>query len=105
MELLSKIAATEPQSAYCAFTAGFKYKVFYTMRTIPDICQYLQKLDHYVEKAFLYQLLLIVQKHHIAKNIERKLLTLPVKRGGMGTVISVDIAKKEYRIQETSPNL
>ena len=37
LELLSKIAATEPQFAYCAFTASFKHKVTYTMRTIPDI--------------------------------------------------------------------
>ena len=51
LEFLSKIAAIEPQSAYCAFTAGFKHKVTYTMRTIPDICQHLQKLDQYVEKS------------------------------------------------------
>ena len=38
LELLSKIAAPELQSTYCAFTAGFKHKVTYTMRTIPDIC-------------------------------------------------------------------
>ena len=41
LELLSKIAAIEPQSAYCVFTAGFKQKVTYTMRAIPDICQHL----------------------------------------------------------------
>ena len=31
LELLSKIAAIEPQSSYCALTAGFKYQ------GIPDI--------------------------------------------------------------------
>ena len=30
-----------------------KHKVIYTMRTIPDICQHLQKLDQYVEKIFI----------------------------------------------------
>ena len=29
MELLSKVAAIEPQSAYCVFTSGFKHKVTY----------------------------------------------------------------------------
>ena len=53
LELLSKIATAEPQSAYCAFTVGFKQKVTYTMGTIPDICQDLQKLDHYVENVFI----------------------------------------------------
>ena len=46
LELLSNIAAIEPQFDYCAFTAGFKHKVIYTMRRIPDICQNLQELDH-----------------------------------------------------------
>ena len=29
MELLSKVAVIEPQSAYCVFTSGFKHKVTY----------------------------------------------------------------------------
>ena len=53
LELLSKIAAIDAQSAYCVFTAGFKHKVNYTIRAIPDICQYLQKLHHHVEKVFV----------------------------------------------------
>ena len=93
MELLAKIAVIEPQSAYCAFTAGFKHKVTYTMRTIPDICQHLQKLDQYVEKVFIPALI----DGHIPNNVERKLLSLPVKLGGMGIVIFADIAKTEYQ--------
>ena len=53
LELLSKIAAIEPQSAYYAFTASFKHKVTYIMRTIPDICQHLQKLEQCIEKVFI----------------------------------------------------
>ena len=34
---------------------------------------------------------------HISINIERKLLSLPVKRGGMKIVIFADIAEKEYQ--------
>ena len=87
LELLAKIAVIEPQSAYCAFTAGFKHKVTYTMRTIPDICQHLQKLDQYVEKVFIP----VLVDRHIPSNVERKLLFLPVKLGSMG------IAKTEYQ--------
>ena len=34
---------------------------------------------------------------HIPNNIERKLLSLPVKRGGMRIVIFADIARTEYQ--------
>ena len=44
-EVLSKIAALEPQSAYCVFVGGFKHKVTYTIRTVPNICRHLEKLD------------------------------------------------------------
>ena len=92
MGLLSKIVAIEPKSAYCAFTVGFKYKITYTIRTIPDICQHLQKLDQYVEKLFIP----VPVDGHILRNVERKLLPLPVKLGGMEIVIFADIAKTEY---------
>ena len=60
---------------------------------IPDICGHLQKLDQYVEKVFIPALI----DGHIPNNVERKLLSLPVKLGGMGIVIFVDIFKKEYQ--------
>lgn len=72
LELLSKTAAIEGKSAYCVLIASFKHKVTYTMRTIPDICQNLQKLD-IMFKRLSYQLLLL------PNSIERKLLSLPVK--------------------------
>ena len=93
MELLSKIATIEPQSACCAFTAGFKHKVTYAMRTIPDICQHLQKLNQYVEHVFTPALI----DEHIPSNVERKLLLLHVKLAGMEIFIFADITKKEYQ--------
>ena len=61
------------------------------MRTIPDICKYLQKLDHYVEKVCI----LAFTDGHIPSNIERELLSLPVKLRGTGIVILANIAKTE----------
>ena len=60
---------------------------------IPDICQHLQKLDQYVEKVFIP----VLFDGHIPNNVERKLLLLPVKTGGMGIVTFADIAKTEYQ--------
>ena len=62
------------------------------MRTIPDICKYLQKLDHYVEKVCI----LAFTDGLIPSNIERELLSsLPVKLRGTGIVIFANIAKTE----------
>ena len=36
---LSKIALTEPQAAYAAFTSGFKHKLTYFIRTMPNISE------------------------------------------------------------------
>ena len=63
------------------------------MRTIPDIFQQLQKLNQYVEKVFIPALI----DGHIPNNVEKKLLSLPVKPGGMRIVIFADIAKMEYQ--------
>ena len=37
LKLLSKIAETEPQTAYSFFLAGFKGKLNYILRVIPEI--------------------------------------------------------------------
>ena len=63
------------------------------MKTIPDVCQNLQKLDQYVEKVFIPALI----DGHITNNVERKLLSLSVKLGGMGIIIFADIARTEYQ--------
>ena len=61
------------------------------MRTIPDICQQLQKLDHWIKKGFIPAFI----DEHITSSIRRKLLLLPVKVGGMGIIIFADVAKME----------
>ena len=63
------------------------------MRAIPDICQHLLKLDQYVEKVFIPAVI----DGHIPNNFKRKLLSLPVKLGGIGIVIFADSAKTEYQ--------
>ena len=71
------------------------------MRTIPDICQYLQKLDHYIEKVCI----LAFTDGHIPSNIERELLSLPVKLKVQELLHSLILLKRNTKIQETLPNL
>ena len=76
----------EPQAAYCAFVGGFKHKVTDTIRTVPDIHEHLEKLDQAVDTNFT--------DGHFCNEMERKLLSLPVKYGGVGIVIFCDIAEE-----------
>ena len=92
LEVLSKVAAVEPQAAYCAFVSGFKHKVTYTIRTFPDICKHLEKLDQAVDTKFVPTL----TDGHFCNKMERKLLPLPPKYGGMDVVIFCGISKNEY---------
>ena len=92
LEVLSKIAVVEPQAAYCAFVGGFKHKVTYTIRTVPDIRKHLEKLDQAVDTKFIPTL----TDGYFCNEMERKLQSLPVKYGWMGIVIFCDIAEDEY---------
>ena len=78
LKVLSKIAAVEPQAAYCAFVGGFTHKDTYTIRTVPSICKHLKKLDQAVETKFIPTL----TDGHFCNEMEKKLLSLPVKYGG-----------------------
>ena len=49
--VLSKIAKTEPQAAYAAFVSGFKHKLTYYIRTMPNIKQHLTRLDAVVDNV------------------------------------------------------
>ena len=53
LNVLSKIAAVEPHAAYCAFVSGFRHKVSYTIRTVPNIPRHLENVDQAVDKKFI----------------------------------------------------
>ena len=92
LEVLSKIAMVEPQAACCAFVGGFKHKVTHTIRTVPNIRKHLEKLDQAVDTKFIPT----ITDGNFCNEIERKLLSLLVKYGGMGIVIFCDITENEY---------
>ena len=53
LRLLSRIADWEPQSPYAAYVSGFKSKLTYFIRTIPDISELLLPLEHTIQQKFL----------------------------------------------------
>ena len=68
------------------------------MKMIPDICQYLPKLDQYLEKGFIPAL----SDGHIPNSVERRLLSLPVKVEVWELLFLLMLLKRNTKIQETS---
>ena len=80
IKVLSQIAKVEPQAAYCCFTAGFKHKVTYLMRTTPNINEELRRLDDVINNKLIPSF----TENNLCGNHERLLLLLPTKLGRMG---------------------
>ena len=86
----------ELQAAYCAFVGGFGRTVRDTIRTVPNVREHLEKLDQVVYIKFIPTL----TDGHFCNEMERKLLSLPAKYGGMVIVLLCDIAEMIKTTQE-----
>ena len=53
METLSSMAASQPHSAYAAFTHGLSHRWTYLVRTIPDVSDLLKPLEDVIRHKFL----------------------------------------------------
>lgn len=99
---LAIIATHYPQSAYCAFTAGFCHKFDYFLRTIPNISGHLQPVEDVIKNKLIPALC----ENRSCNDDERRLLSLPVKLGGLGIVDITTISDIEYQIsQNTTSNM
>ena len=92
IQLLSEIGKIEPQCALSCFTSGYKHKLNYCMRTIPNVAKLLKRLDDVITKEFLPAITGGIK----CSSNERKLLSLPPKLGGLGIPIFSEIADFEY---------
>ena len=77
--ILSKLAKT----AYTSFITGFKSKVSYYMRTIPDIAEQLKQIDELVQTEFIPAITVGI----VCSEFECHLSFLPPKMGGLGIPI------------------
>ena len=76
---LAEIATTEPQACYSAYIFGLKHKWTYFLRTIPDTQDLLEPLERAVS-----QILIPTITGHKINQLERDVLSLPVRCGGLG---------------------
>ena len=92
IKLLSMKAKREPQAAYSCFIIAFKHKPSCIIRTIPNISDQLNQLDGEIISEFKRA---ITGGIHCS-NIERQLLSLSSKLGGLGILIFAEILNQEY---------
>ena len=79
LETLTTFAITEPQSAYAAFVFGIRGKWNFLQRTVPNIGHLFEPL----ENALRDRLLPTLTGHQLSP-IERDVMSLPTRNGGLG---------------------
>ena len=92
VQQLAAIAKDEPQLAYSAYTKAISMRWCFLQRTIPDTGQYFIPLEETIREKLIPAI--IGRK---INDLERKLVSLPVRLGGLGIqdpTLSADI---EYR--------
>ena len=80
---LSTVAGSQPQAAYSAFVSGFKSKLSYFMRNIPDISNLLIPNKETTQNQFIPATI----GGRICSEEERRLLSLPTRYGGLAIPI------------------
>ena len=90
---LSEIAKTEPHSAFTGFSIGFRHKLTYHMRAIPDLGELLESLDHIIDHSFIPA----ITGGHVCSNEERRLLSLPIKFGGLSLPILKNLSAEQHQ--------
>ena len=92
VEQLAKIAEDEPQLAYSAYTKALSMRWCFLQRTVPDTKAFFAPLEEAIRDKFIPAI--------IGKNItdvERKILSLPVRLGGLGIQNPVETADTEFQ--------
>ncbi|XP_066919036.1 uncharacterized protein [Clytia hemisphaerica] len=92
LTLLSEIAVTQPQSAYTCYTSGYQHRFSYFLRTIPEMENYLTPIETIVR----HQLIPAITGGKIVNDLERDLLSLPPRLGGLGLKNVCEIAPIEH---------
>ena len=91
VEQLSNIGKDEPQIALSAFTKALCMRWSFTQRTISDISCLFQPLEDVIQEKFIPS---IVGRK--VSEVERRILALPVRFGGLGILNPVKTADVEY---------
>lgn len=90
---LAEFAAAQPQACYAAYTFGLKHRWTYFIRTLPDIQDLLEPLENAISRVLIPAL-----TDRQCNQLDREILTLPARLGGLGLVNPSNDAHCEYRL-------
>ena len=89
---LADIALSQPHAAYSAYTHGMQHQFRYFLRTIKGIQEQLKPLDDTITNILIPAIC-----GFKVSETDRRLLSLPVKAGGLGIGIVNEESDEEYR--------
>ena len=92
LSVLVKIAETQPQAAYAAFTHGFQSKWTFIQRVIPETSTLYLPIEEKLKQDFLPK---ITGQTYITE-IERDVLALPARLGGLGVRNPIKTANESH---------
>ena len=96
MEKLSKIATCHPHAAYSGFIHGIRGRWLFLARVIPGIGDLLKPLESTLRSRFLPALTGRTEPG----DVERELLSLPARYGGLGIISPVEMADSEFEASQ-----
>ena len=76
---LAEFALSQPQACYAAYTFGLKHRWTYFLRTLSDIQELLEPLENAISKVLIPAI-----TEHRCTRLDRDILALPVRLGGLG---------------------
>ena len=97
---LADFARTQPQASYAAYSFGLKHRWTYFLRTLPDIQDLLVPLEEAIAQVLIPAIL-----ERKCSQLDRDILALPVRLGGLGMANPCHEAAREHAssIKVTSP--
>ena len=93
IERLADIAKTQPQAAYTALTFGIKHRWNFVLRTVPNISELLMPLETTIAQKLIPSL----AGGRNPAELDRAIVALPPRLGGMGIPIPNEIADMEHQ--------
>ena len=91
IEKLAEIAKEDPQAALCGYNTGLCRRWAFIQRTVEDVGPFFEPIENVLRNAFIPNII-----GRPISNLERNILSLPYRYGGLGIQNPVESAPVEY---------
>ncbi|KAL5262366.1 hypothetical protein ACHWQZ_G007921 [Mnemiopsis leidyi] len=91
VKTLASIAKAEPQGAYSAMVFAIQHRWKFIQRTVPEISEYFKELEYEIHNTLLPAII-----GREISELEREIIALPVRLGGLGIPMPDKESKHEY---------